>query len=245
MARYVLPSGILLDANLDHPGRHARGRPPGHRRMTFRDRTEAGRRLAAALSHLRNRDDLLVLALPRGGVPVAAEVARILNAPLDLYFAHKISAPDNPEYAVGSVAETGPPYVEEQVIQNLRIPFSYVREEAAFQQAALARRSRFYRGDRPGPPIEGKCVILVDDGVATGFTAHAALQSLRNRIPARLVFATPVAAADSVQRLAIDADELAILHAPAIFFAVGDFYDEFLQVSDDEVIALLKNSVPA
>jgi len=217
----------------------------GHGVMIFRDRTDAGRRLAAALSHLRGRADLLVLALPRGGVPVAAEVARALGAPLDLCFAHKIGAPDNPEFAIGSVAETGPPYIEEQVIQSLRIPYSYIREEAAFQQQDLARRARHYRGSRPAPVIGERWVILVDDGVATGFTAHAALQALRAGKPARLIFATPVAAAETVQRLAIDADQLAVLHTPGVFFAVGEFYDRFHQVTDAEVIALLENSLPA
>lgn len=213
--------------------------------MKFRDRIDAGRRLAAALQHLRGQTDLIVLALPRGGVPVAAEVARILGAPLDLCFAHKISAPDNPEFAIGSVAEFGPPYIEEPVIQSLRVPFAYVRKEAIFQQQEMARLAQHYRAGRPAIDVTTKTIILVDDGVATGSTAHAALQSLRSRIPARLIFATPVAAADTVPRLALDADELAILHAPAVFFAVGEFYEKFLQVSDEEVIALLKNSAQA
>ena len=213
--------------------------------MTFRDRTDAGKRLAAALAHLRGRVDLLVLALPRGGVPVAAEVARALDAPLDLCFAHKIGAPHNQEYAIGSVAETGPPYVDEPVVNSLRIPFSYVREEAGIQQEALAKRARHYRGNRPPPVIAGKWVILVDDGVATGSTAHAALRALRGRHPARLIFATPVAAADSIQRLAGSTDELAILHSPAGFSAVGEFYNRFEQVSDEEVMAALRDSPAA
>jgi predicted phosphoribosyltransferase len=208
--------------------------------MTFPDRADAGRRLAVALAHLRGRADLLVLALPRGGVPVAAEVARALGAPLDLCFAHKIGAPDNPEFAVGSVAETGPPYIEEQLIHSLRIPFSYIRDEAAFQQEDLARRARHYRGTRPPPVIEDKWVVLIDDGVATGSTARAALHAVRARKPARLIFATPVAPADALRRLAVDSDELAVLHAPNVFFAVGEFYDRFPQVPDEEVIALLK-----
>jgi predicted phosphoribosyltransferase len=213
--------------------------------MKFRDRIDAGRRLAAALPQLRGQPDLLVLALPRGGVPVAAEVARILGAPLDLCFAHKIGAPDNPEFAIGSVAENGPPYIEEPVIQSLRIPFSYIRAEAAFHQKEMARLAQYYRDGRPAAEVTMKTVLLIDDGVATGSTAHAALQSLRARIPARLIFATPVAAADTVPRLALDADELAVLHAPAVFFAVGEFYEKFFQVSDEEVIALLKNSAQA
>jgi predicted phosphoribosyltransferase len=207
--------------------------------MTFRDRTEAGRRLAAALAHLAGRDDLLVLALPRGGVPVAAEVARALGAPLDLCFAHKIGAPHNPEFAIGSVAETGAPYIDGQAALSLRIPYSYIQEEAAIQQADLARRAMRYRGSRPPPVIAGKCVILIDDGVATGSTAHAALLALRGRNPSRLIFAAPVAAAETLQRLAADADELAILDAPRAFCAVGEFYDRFPQVSDEEVVSLL------
>jgi predicted phosphoribosyltransferase len=213
--------------------------------MTFRDRTDAGRRLAASLSGLRGRDDLLVLALPRGGVPVAAEVARALSAPLDLCFAHKIGAPENPEFAIGSVAETGPPFIEEQLIHSLRIPSSYVRDQAAFQQEDLARRARHYRGTRPPPVIEDKWVVLIDDGVATGSTAHAALHALRACKPARLIFGAPVAPVEAIRRLSPDADELAVLHAAALFFAVGEFYDRFFQVSDEEVIALLKRASPA
>lgn len=213
--------------------------------MKFRDRIDAGRRLAAALSHLRGRTDLIVLALPRGGVPVAAEVARILGAPLDLCFAHKIGAPNNPEFAIGSIAETGPPYIEESVTQTLRIPYSYVRQEASYRQTEMARQAQYFRADRPAADVTFKWVVLVDDGVATGATAHAALQSLRARVPARLIFAAPVAAADTIARLAVDADELVILHAPAVFFAVADFYENFLQVPDEEVIALLKASPQA
>ena len=212
--------------------------------MTFLDRSDAGRKLGAALSHLRGRTDLLVLALPRGGVPVAAEVARVLGAPLDLCFAHKIGAPDNPEFAIGSVAETGAPYIEEQIIHSLRVPYSYILEEAAFQQEDIARRARQYRGGRPPPVIEDKWVVLIDDGVATGSTAHAALSALRARKPARLIFGTPVAAAESVQRLAVEADELAVLHAPNNFVAVGEFYDRFFQVSDEEVLSFLKKFNP-
>jgi len=213
--------------------------------MTFRDRADAGRRLAVALAHLGRGADLLVLALPRGGVPVAAEVARTLGAPLDLCFAHKIGAPHNPEFAIGSVAETGPPHLQEHIILSLRVPISYIQEEAAIQQAGIARRARYYRGSRPPPVIADKRVILIDDGVATGFTAHAALHALRGLKPARLIFATPVAAADTLERLAADADELAILHAPSAFRAVGEFYDRFAQVSDEEVLSLLRNSPPA
>jgi predicted phosphoribosyltransferase len=213
--------------------------------MMFHDRRDAGQRLAASLSHLQQGPDLLVLALPRGGVPVAAEVARALDAPLDLCFAHKIGAPDNPEFAIGSVAESGPPYIEEQLVQSMRIPFTYIREQTAFQQEDLARRARHYRGTRPPPAIRDKSVVLIDDGVATGSTAHAALHALRALKPARLIFAAPVAPADAVHRLARDADKVVVLHTPGVFFAVGEFYDRFPQVSDEEVISLLKVAQPA
>lgn len=212
--------------------------------MNFRDRTDAGRQLATALGRLRGRTDLLVLGLPRGGVPVAAEVAWALAAPLDLCFAHKISAPDNPEYAIGAVGETGPPYVEEHIVHSMRIPFSYIREEAAFQQKDLVRRAAHYRGLKPAPLVEGKWVILVDDGVATGSTAHAALLGLRQQKPARLIFATPVAAADTMRRLVMDADDVTVLHASESFTSVGEFYEMFRQVSDGEVMEMLR-SAPA
>jgi len=188
-----------------------------------------------------NCGNILLMPITLDGLRKFA-VARSLGAPLDLCFAHKIGAPHNLEFAIGSVAETGPPYVDEHAVQALRVPFSYIREEAGIQQEELARRARHYRGARPPPPIEGLWVILIDDGVATGSTAHAALRALRGRGPARLIFATPVAAADSVQRLAADADELAILHSPAGFSAVGEFYERFPQVGDEEVIAALRNS---
>jgi predicted phosphoribosyltransferase len=205
----------------------------------FRDRVDAGCQLAGGLEHYRSAPDLLVLALPRGGVPVAAQVARALGAPLDVWFAHKIGAPDNPEFAIGSVAETGPPHLDEETIRRMRIPFAYIRDEAAAQQAAMARLAARYRGTRPPPVIAGRNIILIDDGVATGETAVAALIGLRSLAPARLVFATPVAAEDRVQRLAACADELVILQTPQALTAVGEFYDRFGQVSDEEVIALL------
>jgi putative phosphoribosyl transferase len=208
--------------------------------MTFRDRIDAGRRLAAELGRLAGQADVLVLALPRGGVPVGAEVARALGAPMDVFFAHKIGAPNNPEYAIGSVTEVGAPYIDEAAIQALRVPFSYIKEETAFQKRELAGRALRYRGGREAMGVAGKRVILVDDGVATGSTAHAALAAVRAQLPKWLIFATPVAAAESVQRLASDADELAILHTARGLSAVGEYYDRFGQVQDAEVIALLK-----
>jgi len=136
--------------------------------MTFRDRIDAGRRLAAELGRLAGQADVLVLALPRGGVPVAAEVARALGAPMDVFFAHKIGAPNNPEYAIGSVTEVGAPYIDEAAIQALRVPFSYIKEETAFQQRELAGRALRYRGGREAMGVAGKRVILVDDGWPRG-----------------------------------------------------------------------------
>ena len=207
--------------------------------MLFEDRLDAGSRLGKALLHFRGSEAPLVLALPRGGVPVAAEAARALDAPLDLCFAHKIGAPDNPEFAIGAVSEAGAPFIREEIVQSLRIPYARVLEEAAFQQAELARKARAYRGQRQPPDIEGKRIILIDDGAATGATALAALRALRARKPASLIFAAPVASAEAAQLLAAEAGELVILRTPALFGAVADYYRHFEQVSDAGVIALL------
>jgi len=207
--------------------------------MTFRDRTDAGLQLAAALHYLKGRLGLLVLALPRGGVPVAAMVARALGAPLDLCFAHKIGAPHNPEFALGAVAETGPPYLDLQSIASLHIPSPWILDEAARQQSNLARIALQYRRDTPPPTVTARSIILIDDGAATGATALAALHALRVQSPSRLIFATPVAPPDTAQRLSLAADEAVILHTPRSFSAVGEFYDSFPQVSDAEVLSLL------
>ena len=206
----------------------------------FRDRVEAGGLLAEAVLG-RGRDDAVVLALPRGGVPVAVAVARALDAPLDLLLVRKIGAPGNPELAVGAVAEGTPPSV---VIDDETLAWSgedagYVRRAAVAQLAEIERRRAAYLANTDRVPVAGRTVILVDDGIATGTTVRAALQALRARRPARIVLAVPVAAADTVAALRPLVGELICLHQPRLFGGVGDHYADFHQVSDAEVVALL------
>lgn len=207
----------------------------------FRDRTEAGRLLAQALRG-HGDHDTVVLALPRGGVPVATEVARALHAPLDLLLVRKIGAPGDPELAIGAVAEGRPPaiVVDEETLAWTGESAAFVQRAAAAELAEIARRRRVYLGDASPIPVDGRTVVLVDDGLATGSTVRAALQALRSRRPARIVLAVPVAPAETVVSLRSLVDELVCLQEPAIFHGVGAHYDDFHQVSDAEVIALLE-----
>jgi putative phosphoribosyl transferase len=207
----------------------------------FRDRVEAGRLLAEAVGD-RGRSNAVVLALPRGGVPVAIAVARALHAPIDLLLVRKIGAPGNPELAVGAVAEGTPPSV---VIDDETLAWSgedagYVRRAAVAQLAEIERRRALYLANAARVPVAGRTVILVDDGIATGTTVRAALQALRARRPARIVLAVPVAAADTVAALRPLVDELICLRQPPLFGGVGEHYEDFHQVSDAEVIASLE-----
>ncbi|MFL9827076.1 phosphoribosyltransferase [Rhodoplanes sp. SY1] len=206
----------------------------------FVDRRDAGRRLAAALTDLRNEAPV-VLALPRGGVPVAAEIAAALEAPLDVLIVRKIGLPDQPELAMGAVAEGDPPIVlrNEDVIRAARVDAATFRAACADEQAEIARRQARYRGGRPPAAIVGRTVILVDDGLATGATARAGLRALRRSGPARLVLAVPVGAPDSLAALREEADVVVCLDAPAWFPAIGAFYEDFHQVPDAEVLAAL------
>jgi putative phosphoribosyl transferase len=208
--------------------------------MRFRDRTAAGQELAQALRDLQGRNDLLVLGIPRGGVVVASQIARALGAPLDVCLTHKLGAPDNPELAVGAVAEGGQVVLDQALIDSLWIPPGYIKAESERQHQELERRTRAYRGDRPAPQIMNRTVIVVDDGLATGSTMIAALQALDAQAPASLIAAIPVAAPEAIHRLAHKADRVECLLSPRPFWAVGAFYDRFEQVSDEEVIELLR-----
>src|SRR5688572_3198745 len=182
--------------------------PPGEEAtMLFRDRTDAGRQLAARLATYAGREDVLVLALPRGGVPVAAEVARALHAPLDIFLVRKLGVPGHDELAFGAIATGGVRVLNEQVVRALRIPESVVDAVTAREQAELARRERLYRGDRPPPDVRGRTVVLVDDGLATGATMLAAIKALKQQGLGRLVVAVPTASRETCDAFRAEVDE--------------------------------------
>jgi putative phosphoribosyl transferase len=208
----------------------------------FRDRREAGRFLAEKLAAYANRPDVVVLALPRGGVPVAFEVARALNAPLDVFLVRKLGVPGHEELAMGAVATGGVRVLNDEVVSGLRIPGYVIDAVAAQEQRELERRARLYRGDRPPPDVRGRTVILVDDGLATGATMYAAVQALRQQQPARIVAAVPTASPEACEELRAEVDEVICTITPEPFYAVGLWYKDFSQTTDDEVRDLLARS---
>jgi putative phosphoribosyl transferase len=207
----------------------------------FTDRSDAGRRLAAALGHLKGLDPV-VLALPRGGVPVGYEIASSLGCPLDVVLVRKIGAPGQPELALGALVDGTPPemVLNEEVAATLPGIETHLVAERARQEEELARRRRLYLGDRPRAKVAGRTAIVVDDGLATGATMRAALIGVRRQGPRRLVLAVPVAPPETLARLEGEVDEVVCLAAPRHFFAIGVFYDDFHQVPDAEVVALLE-----
>jgi predicted phosphoribosyltransferase len=211
----------------------------------FRDRREAGRLLATKLAAYANRPDVIVLALPRGGVPVAYEVARALNAPLDIFLVRKLGVPGYEELAMGAIATGGVRVLNDQLVGGLRIPDYVVDEVAASEQQELARRERLYRGDRPPPDVRGRTVILVDDGLATGATMLAAVKALRQQQPARIVVAVPTASPETCEQLRAEVDDIMCAITPEPFHAVGLWYEDFSQTTDEEVRDLLARSAEA
>lgn len=209
--------------------------------MRFQDRTDAGRRLASALMRFRDSNPV-VLALPRGGVVVGYEVARALDAPLDVLVVRKIGAPGQPELAAGAVAEGGEVLMNERVDEMLGLSEDDIRALAARELPEIERRVQRFRGGQGPVDVAGKTVILVDDGLATGTTARAAVRALRRRNPAKIVLAVPVGAPESVRDFESLVDEVVCLSQPYDFFAVGQFYHNFEQTTDDEVVELLERA---
>lgn len=209
----------------------------------FRDRREAGRLLAQRLAALTDHPDLLVLALPRGGVPIAYEVARALHAPLDVILVRKLGVPGHSELAMGAIAEGGVRVLNHVVIRELGIPENIIDHVAREEQRILEQRRRLYRGDRPLPTVEGARVILIDDGLATGMTMMAAIEAVRRGGPAGIIVATPVAAPESVAEIKPLVDEVVALATPEFLYAIGMWYSDFTPTSDEEVCSLLAEAL--
>ena len=205
----------------------------------FKDRAEAGRALATRLTSFANRPDVLVLALPRGGVPVAAEIATALHVRLDVFVVRKLGLPEHSELAMGAIAAGGVRVINRDVVDALRIPEIVIDAVAAQEQEELARRQRAYRDDLPSPNVKGKTVILVDDGIATGSTMIAAVAALRQLNAGRIVVAAPVIARSTFYQIHNQADEVAAVIAPEEFYGVGQWYEDFSQTTDEQVRQLL------
>jgi predicted phosphoribosyltransferase len=210
--------------------------------MIYQDRTDAGRRLAAELGEYANRADVLVLALPRGGVPVAFEVAEALQVPLDVFLVRKLGVPGHEELAMGAIATGGIRVRNESVVQYAQIPDEVIEEVAAQEMQELERRERLYRGDRPAPDVRGRTVILIDDGLATGSTMRAAAAALRRQQPKEIIVAVPVASAVTCDELLDEVDRVVCAMTPEPFQAVGLWYEDFSQTTDEEVRALLERA---
>jgi putative phosphoribosyl transferase len=208
----------------------------------FRDRTEAGQLLATKLTGYVDRPDVLVLALPRGGVPVAFEVASALHAPLDVVIVRKLGVPGGEELAMGAIASGGVCVLNDDVVQMLGIPEEVIHKVAAHEQQELERCERLYRGDRPAYDVHGRTVILVDDGIATGATMQAAVAAVRQQQSARIVIAVPTAASATCEEFAAEVDELVCILRPEHFFAVGFWYENFSQTTDEVVRDLLNQA---
>ncbi len=210
------------------------------RKRILIDRRDAGQRLAKLLGKYQGRQDCMVIALPRGGVPVGFEVAQALGLPLDICVVRKLGVPFQPELAMGAVAMGGVTVLHQDVISDLDITEHEVQQEAASELEELRRREQVYRGNRPMPDLEGKTVLLVDDGIATGATAEAAMEALRRLGVKHLVVAVGVAPPDTIARLSRNADEVVSVLAPATLSSIGEWYEDFRQTTDTEVVDLLR-----
>jgi predicted phosphoribosyltransferase len=211
--------------------------------MLFRNRSEAGRWLADRLQAYAQQPDVIVLALPRGGVPVGFELARSLNAPLDVFLVRKLGLPGQEELAMGAIASGGVRVLNDDVVRALAVPPSVIEAVARTEEQELTRREAAYRGQRPPADVRGRVVILVDDGLATGSTMRAAVRAVKQMKPARVVVAVPVAAASTRDDIAKEVDEIVCATPPEPFLAVGRWYEDFSQTTDDEVRDLLRRAV--
>ena len=207
--------------------------------MIFRDRTEAGRVLASKLTKYLNQVNTVILALPRGGVPVAYEIGKELGLPVDIFVVRKLGVPGHEELAMGAIASGGVRHINRDVVDQLRIDSETIDVASRREQKEIERRERLYRSQRPSVDVRNKTVILVDDGLATGSTMRAAIAALRQHRPARIVVAVPTAAPQTCSEIADEVDEIICAATPETFYAVGQWYQEFSQTTDDEVRELL------
>ena len=206
--------------------------------MIFKDRLDAGKKLAEALGQFKGIDGI-VLGIPRGGIVVASEISSVLGFQLDIVIPRKIGAPDQPELAIGAISEDGTTIMNDDLVIRVGATAEYIREESGRQLAEIARRTSAYRGGRPGLTMHDKNVILIDDGVATGATLKAAVKFVKNQNPAHLTVAIPVGPIQTVRELRAEVDVIC-LHTPDIFYAIGGFYSDFNQITDEEVIMHLR-----
>lgn len=209
--------------------------------MPFKDRHQAGRLLAAELTKYKNKD-AIILAIPRGGLELGIELSKALSLPLDILITKKIGFPGNPEYAIGAVGPGGEYIVNKEEISRSDISESYIRAEVADLKIKIDEKYERYRGNKKPPELKDKIVIITDDGIATGFTMALSLQIIKKQKPKKIVVAIPVGPPDSIERLKSFADEVICLETPRMFFAIGQFYEEFNQVSDKEAIGYLKEA---
>lgn len=211
--------------------------------MRFPHRTAAGQLLATQLHDYANRNDVIVLALPRGGVPVGFEVAKALHASLDILIVRKLGVPGHEELAMGAIAPGGVQTLNQQIVLSCRVNDAAIAQVIAHEQRELERREQLYRGDRPAPNVRDRTVILVDDGLATGATMRVAVQAVRQEQPAQIVVAVPVAAPETCQALGAEVDQIICTETPQRFSSVGSWYDDFSQTTDEEVRTLLNAAI--
>lgn len=209
--------------------------------MLFKNRQHVGTLLAAVLNKYKNVSNTVVIGLPRGGVVVAYEVAHTLNLPLDIICARKISAPNNPEFGIGAITETGESFIDQDLVERLDIPESYLVSEILKEKNEANRRLNTYRNNRPPLDLDGKTVILIDDGIATGVTMKAAIKSVKAKKGSKIIVAVPITSLNTMEEIKQEVDEVIYLAAPIFFQSVGQFYKDFSQTRDEEVVQLLNS----